>query len=122
MDIDFKFMIGKNNRISKKNIPNIVRRGKRFSGEGFDLKVWFDNSLESPKFTVIISKKIHKSAVKRNQIKRRFRAAIFEILKENQNMFSRANYVVIIRSSDLLDLKSGDIANLLRKSMSNNHS
>lgn len=115
-------MIGKNNRISKKNIPNIVRRGKRFSSEGFDLKVWFDNSLESPRFTVIISKKIHKSAVKRNQIKRRFRAAIFEILKENQNMFSRANYIVIIRSSDLLDFKSGDIANLLRKSMSNNHS
>lgn len=120
MNNDFNFMISKKARIAKKDIPNIVRRGKRFSGKGFDIKVWFDNTLESPKFTIIVSKKVDKSAVKRNLIKRKFRAAIFEILKENSlQIFKNANYIIIIRSPEVAELKSTEISALLKESLTN---
>ena len=67
-------MLARKNRISKSEFPSAKDRGVRFlstffSGTAYPTK---GNS----KFCVVVSKKIAKSAVKRNHIKRQFYAAV----------------------------------------------
>lgn len=94
-------------RIPKQEIPRIAKQGKKYTDGLFDVKVWYDNSLTHPLFAVIVSTKIDKRAVVRNTIKRKFRAALFELLKEN--FFKPANYIFLIKDVKIMDLKSYEI-------------
>lgn len=104
-------MLPKKYRLPKREIPVIVRKGKKQSNMYFDTKLWYDNNLEAPLFAFIISKKVNKSAVIRNTIKRKLRAAAWELIKENK--IKPAKYVVIVRSFELMELTPSQIKDLL---------
>jgi ribonuclease P protein component len=108
-------MIGAKYRIPKNDIPSVVRKGKRFQSDCFDIKVWYDNELEHSRFAIIVSTKIDKRAVVRNTIKRKFRSAIFSILSSHDNFFRKGNYAIIVRKVDIKNLSADDIEVLIRK-------
>ncbi len=88
-------MLNKKYRLSKKEILNIVKLGKRFSTENIDIKVWFDEKLEFPQFCFIVSKKVSKDATDRNKIKRILRAEIYKLIKTGK--VKNAKYVFIVK-------------------------
>ena len=108
-------MINKSYRISKKNIPVFVKRGKRFSSELFDIKVWYDDKLPHSLFTIIISTKIDKRAVVRNTIKRKVRASIYALLEES--FFRKGNYIFLIKDVKINELKSHEIKGLIHRTL-----
>ena len=59
----------------KKDIDNVFKKGKSSFTANLGVKAVV-NSLNESRFTVIIGKKTHKSAVKRNLFKRRVRAVL----------------------------------------------
>lgn len=116
-------MLSSSYRIPKEEIPNIVRRGKKFSSEFFDVKAWFDDNLEHSHFAVVISAKVDKRAVVRNTIRRKFKAAIYKIINDeleiiNKGTFRKGNYIFLIRNAKLQDLKSQEIEGLIKITLS----
>ena len=109
-------MLPKEYRLVTKEIPQVAKMGKRLSSDLFDVKVWWDNSLDYPKFALAVGLKVSKSAVIRNTIKRKFRAALIEILKENQP--KKGKYLIIAKSSDLSSINSKDIMQVLNNLLS----
>lgn len=104
-------MINKSQRLKSNEIVLVARRGKRFSTDYFDIKAWWDNNIP-PKFAVSISKSIDKKAVIRNQIRRKIKAAIFNLQKDTQ--FKNGKYLFIIKSVDLKDISSIDIEKFIK--------
>lgn len=111
-------MLSAKYRIPKKEIPSVVRRGKKYSSDLFDIKVWFNDELNHPHFAVIISTKIDKRAVVRNTIKRKFKTAINSINTDTSNIFRKANYAFLIKNVSLRDMKSKEIEELIIKLLS----
>lgn len=83
-------------------IQKAFQKGENFRSPFFILKFLKWNTF---KVTVVVSKKISKSAVERNRVKRIFRAAIREKLKEHKVKWS----LVFLPSANTLGLKSIDI-------------
>jgi ribonuclease P protein component len=106
-------MLPKHLRLQSNMIPTIARRGKLFSNEYFDLRVWWDDKLDYPKFAISISIKIDKRAVVRNRIKRKLRSVIQELVKENR--FKKGSYLIIVRSVKLKDVENSSIKALFVK-------
>lgn len=92
-------MLNKKLRLPSKEIVQIARKGKRLSGELFDIKVWYDDALLNPLMTISISVKIDKRATVRNKIKRKIRAVWSEILKTEK--IRKGKYLIIIKSAKL---------------------
>lgn len=57
----------------------------------------FKSDLSYPRFGIIISGKIYKSAVKRNQLRRAF----FNFVRDNFDSFKPADYLVIINKKEI---------------------
>jgi len=72
-------MLPKKYRLSKKDIPQIFKQGKRFKGKSLALIVSEDS--EEKRIGVIIAKKTFNLAVDRNKAKRRIRSIIKENMK-----------------------------------------
>jgi ribonuclease P protein component len=89
-------------RLPAKEIPTIARRGKKLTHEYLDVRVWFDDTLPSPLFAVSVGLKASKLAVVRNDIKRRLRAAIVEIMQEKQ--VRPGKYLVVAKSDKLTEV------------------
>ena len=104
-------MLPENLRLDKKEIPEIARRGKKFSGELFDIKVWYDDSLENSKFAIAVSLKVDKRSTVRNRIKRVFRAAIVELEKEGK--FRRGKYLFVVKDSKIQEYLVKDLVTIV---------
>lgn len=63
-----------------KEIEKLFKNGKSFLTPTISLR-FAKNNLDSSRFAVIISTKVHKRAVKRNLIKRRIRAVLREVVE-----------------------------------------
>lgn len=100
-------MLSKEYRLETRFIPVIAKKGKRISSELFDLKILESQNNKNPKFVFIVSKKVHKSSVKRNRIKRIFRAAIRDLTKVNY--FEISNYMFFIKSPNLVSMSKRDL-------------
>lgn len=106
-------MLAKKYRLDPKRIPFIAKRGKKFSGQYFDLKVWYDEELEFPNFALAVSTKVDQKAVVRNRIKRKMRAAIEELLKED--FFKKGSYLFIVKNNEVANLKQSELVDLTRR-------
>lgn len=105
-------MLNSKLKLNANEIAGIARKGKRFQGELFDVKVWWDNNLENPEFAISISKKIDARAVIRNRIKRKLRAAISDLSKEKVR---KGKFLIVVRSVKLSVTSVEDIKALLSK-------
>lgn len=76
-------MLARKNRVAKSEFPPPQKRGTRFSSTLFSAVVY--TNLTQAKCAVVVSKKIAKSAVVRNRIRRQFYAAVAPYIKNQKN-------------------------------------
>ncbi len=104
-------MLPKELRLDPKEIQRISRYGKKFSNDYFDMRVWYEDSLDNSQYAISISTKVDKRATIRNRIKRKVKAAIMDLPKN----LKKAKYLIIIKNSDLRDMQNSDITKHLLK-------
>ncbi len=85
-------MLHKSNRLAKaKDIAEAFSRGRTFFNPFFTIK--FLSRAPQKLFTVVVSTKVFKSAVKRNRLKRVLR----EHIRKNLTQFKNGSYMVIAK-------------------------
>jgi ribonuclease P protein component len=86
-------MISKNQRVNKTLFKDLAKKPKKsLFGDFCTISYTLDKSLIKSRFSVVVSKKVAKTAVSRNLIKRRFYAVI-ESLPVPQNPYIAIVYV-----------------------------
>lgn len=83
------------------------------SAEHFYVKYVLNPNLETSKFSFSVSLKVSKKATERNRIKRIFRAAIFQLEKENK--LKRGSYSFVIKSALILNSDSNDVLQMISR-------
>lgn len=116
-------MLSKNNRIPRLEIKYLLDKGEKYSSKFFICR-YQKNREQFLRFCVIISKKIDKSAVKRNRLRRQIYEAIRLNLKENQDVpIEKSDIALILKKSvqekDFAAFKD-DIKNIISKIDQNN--
>ena len=82
------------------------RKGKTVRGKLMSVRFIANNKRQNPRFSVIVSKKVYKSAVKRNRIRRR----IYEIIRVNINENSPIiDIAIVVYSPEVLDLPADNL-------------
>ncbi len=97
-------MFPKQYRLNAKEIQFVARRGKRSEFESYIQKVWFDDTLDFPKFAIIVSKKVDKRATERNRQKRVLREKILQNAKEGK--YKLGKYIFVIKDYRQIELKT----------------
>ena len=104
-------MLKKEYRLKKRSaFAATYRTGKSFYSDGITMFLGKEKQNDFPvKIGFVVSKKIHKRAVKRNRIKRLMRESVRLFIKEN-GFFDKYMSVVFVASSRLLgkDFKEVD--------------
>lgn len=72
--------MGKILKLPKDSIENVLKRGRVINSPLFSIR-YLENPLKMARFTVVVSKKEEKTAVKRNLIKRKFREIVRKAFK-----------------------------------------
>lgn len=84
----------------------VYSRGNAERSRLFTVKVTSNPHRKQSRFAIVVSKKVHKSAVGRNRIRRR----LYELIRhELPHMSSIYDVVVIISSSEVITLPIDDI-------------
>ncbi|MBH41117.1 MAG: ribonuclease P protein component [Candidatus Magasanikbacteria bacterium] len=120
-------MLPKENRLKKKrNFDITYTDGRFFAGKYIHIKVWKIDEHRYPKrdfkntdlkIGIVVGKKVHKSAVKRNRIKRQIREVFRLLLKE---VGIKKGYTIICIAKALPDefdyaILEKDVKNVLKK-------
>jgi len=85
-------MFKRNNRLAKtKDVEQVIKRGQSFFSPHFVIK--FLRQPSGVRFTVVISTKVSKSAVKRNRIKRVLR----DQMRTRVGNFKSGDYAIIVK-------------------------
>jgi ribonuclease P protein component len=79
-------MLRKNRRIQKKLFPK-PSSGKLFATSNFSMRVVLSNAIKTPRFAVVVSKKVFSQANKRNYLKRLIYSEIAKISTLNKGVF-----------------------------------
>ena len=103
-------MLQKENRLKKRSaFTATYKTGKTFYADGITMFLGKEKNNDYPtKFGFVVSKKIHKRAVKRNRIKRLMRESVRLILK-NKKFSNKYISIIFVASSKLLGKKFIDI-------------
>lgn len=94
-------------RLPATEIATIARRGKKLSQEYLDIRFVSDETLKHPQFAVSVGLKASKSAVVRNKIKRRLRAAIVDLMQEKE--VQKGKYLLVAKSDKLAETDCKEI-------------
>ncbi|MFH1030642.1 MAG: ribonuclease P protein component [bacterium] len=98
-------MLRKNYRLTKnKEFENIFKNGKSFYTKILGIK-YIENTLNIPRFGILVSTKISKKAVIRNKIKRRLR----EILRLHENLIKPGYDIVVLTRAPVTECDYGEI-------------
>lgn len=108
-------MLSKKNRLSADSIPELAKKGKKLSLDGIRMSYLQVNPETNAVYGFIISKKVEKSAVNRNRIKRLLRAATRELL--DSGSLPDKNYQIMYQvfSPELLSKSKDEIKSILVK-------
>lgn len=69
------------------------------------VKYTLNTHRKTPRFAVVVSKKVHKGAVGRNRIRRR----VYEIIRERVDQANTYDVVIIISSAEALTMPAGEL-------------
>ena len=113
-------MLPKEYRLKKRIAFNATyRTGRSFHKDGITVFVGKEKKNEMvTKFGFVVSKKIHKRAVKRNRIKRIMRESVRLYLKSNQDFDCKYMSLIFIASGRLLDKNFKEVDISIKKIMS----
>ncbi|MFH1946721.1 MAG: ribonuclease P protein component [Candidatus Magasanikbacteria bacterium] len=110
-------MLPSENRLKKmKDFEILFKEGKFVGGQFLTVKYWKTEPEKYPrrkyntkdlKIGFVVGKKVHKSAVKRNRIKRQMREVVRLLLKENK--LKIGFYIAFIAKPEILDRKYGEV-------------
>src|SRR5688572_21563451 len=103
-------MLPKPLRLDSKLIPMVARKGRRLGNELVDIRLLGGSDFTSPKFAIVTSKKLSGSAVVRNRIRRRLRAALLEL--QSQGKLRSGLHLIMPRSTSLEDLELDQLIDL----------
>jgi ribonuclease P protein component len=102
-------MISRANRFHGYNsLRHVYRYGNTARGPLFAIKALPNPKRKSYRLAVVVSRKVNKSAVARNRIRRR----LYELAREMQNQFNQPNDIVVtvfhdsVAETELKDLRS----------------
>lgn len=90
-------MINKSYRINKKEFDSIIKNGFSCNSSFFSLK-FLENKEKISKFSVVVSKKVTKSAIFRNKTRRR----VYSILKNEQKNLKKQGFFMFFAKKDLV--------------------
>ncbi len=91
-------MLPRINRLKKQiDFKRVATRGRGFFIYGISCKT-LPNRLHESRYAIVVSKKTHKHATKRNYIRRR----ISEIIRKNQTDFKNGTDIIIMVNKDIL--------------------
>jgi ribonuclease P protein component len=91
-------MLPKRERLDTKRFDEIIASGRNISAGAFYLKALNSDLL---RFSVVIPKKVAKSAIKRHLLKRR----VFNSIKENKAIFPVGDYIVFA-NKEMVDMNT----------------
>lgn len=92
-------MFPKKNRLSKRSdVLLVLRRGRKIVTSVCDIYLLRGGLGEEPRVAIVVSKKVSKSAVARNKVRRIFR----EILRTKVDTFSKDLRIVIVAKNQVL--------------------
>ena len=98
-------MINRKHRFHGRNSLRFVySRGEMVRGSLFSVKVALNQRRHSYRMAVVVSRKVHKSAVVRNRIRRR----IYEIMRDQESHINDAYDIIFLVHSDQLALCEHD--------------
>jgi ribonuclease P protein component len=101
-------MFKKSYRLNTSTFKEVFNFGKTTKNQFFLIKIK-ENNLTHSRFSVVVSKKIEKKAVRRNYLKRKIYHALKEVFVE----YPVADYIFILNSS-IKDLQYKDLVKNLK--------
>lgn len=109
-------MLPKDFRLKKRTAFSATyKTGKSLHKDGVTVFIGKEKQTETPtKVGFVVSKKIHKRAVKRNRIKRLMRESYRLLIKEGA-VSDKYLSLIFVASSKLLDKSFGEVDNAIRK-------
>lgn len=99
-------MLPKSERLDTKRFNEIIASGRNISAGGFYFKALNNDLL---RFAVVVPKKVAKNAIKRHLLKRK----VFNLIKENKDLFPAADYIVFV-NKEILEMSNQQIAENLK--------
>ncbi len=105
------------NRLHRRDFEQTYLNGDRFTSKFFKLRRWFipSNQQLPPRIGIVVSKKVVKLAVKRNQIKRQIRAILRSYLPQLKKDLQMIVTVASVASAPSRDDLANDLHTLLSK-------
>jgi ribonuclease P protein component len=112
-------MISKQHRFHGLGSLNFAyRKGQTVRGQLLSVRYIRNNRLSSYRVAVVVSKKVHKSAVVRNRIRRR----IYEIVRSIEPNITQPYDIVITAQSDqAAEINHAELVNALTTALKNAH-
>lgn len=109
-------MLPKENRLKKKSAFNATyKTGKTLHKDGITLFCGKNKTSEYPtKIGFVVSKKIHKRAVKRNRIKRLMRESV-RLLIKNNSLKTNCMSLIFVASIKLLNKNFAEVDSSVKK-------
>ena len=98
-------------KLSPLQIPFVARKGRKYPGKRFDIKVVQEDLLNFPKVAISVSVKVSKKAVVRNRIKRVLREAIRLLIVEDK--LPNAKYLIVLKSATVSEDTPADLVSEL---------
>ena len=94
---------------SRGGVRYVYKHGKTVRGPKMSL-VFAENKKGFTRMSVVVSKKVEKSAVKRNRIRRR----VYEALRINMKLISeKTDYIFVVYSRELMTMPFGELEKML---------
>ena len=94
---------------SRGGVRYVYQHGKTIRTSKMSL-IYTDNDKGFTRFAIVVSKKVEKSAVKRNRIRRR----AYEVLRKNFDLIpQKRDYIFVIFSKDVLNIKFSELEKIM---------
>ena len=107
-------VISKEHRFHGYNkLQTVYRKGQVSRSSLMALKYYENSRRSSYRLAVVVSRKVHKSAVVRNRIRRR----IFELYRNYEHLFGSLDMVVTIFSEQIAELPHKELQKLVEKQL-----